>query len=729
MLTCGLVVALACLAGQSVELVRDGRPVAVLVSTAPAKSDEALAAGTLAEWIAKITGASLPIVAQAPADQPAILVGQAALAAGLKVEAIASPSREGLRVVADGRRVLLAGQSPAATLKAACRLLEALGCRYLMDGPLGECYPRARDLSVPPLDLTEQPGLLGRNPKGPSWSGALWKAWNGAGGVAYRHQHAWGSYLPRDLFDRHPDWFAQGADGQRKRGDWLCTSNRELRAWFAQQVVKAIDAGQQHPSISPPDGRGYCQCAACRAQDDPQSREPSTGMVSLTNRYVDFFDDVARTVAKTHPGSVLCFYCYADYTQPPTLGRKLAPNLCAVIAPIRYCRLHAIGHPGCPSREQQVAMVDGWAKAASRLGYYSYCYNLADGTLPFCKYTAYSRELPYLKARGLGYLTIEVLSNWQVYGPQIWLALRLAYDPGADAAALLDDYCRHFYGPRAALPMRDYWLALDAAQNACPSHAGSFFGLAQAFTPDLLLRSDQLLTRAEQAVGAEEPFSARVGLHRAGWRSAADYQRISRLMAAGDFPGAQRVYDELAKRLTALAERRLANPEYATAYLRRFLLPALQAGVAATAAPGRLVSVLPERWRFALDEQDRGLAEHWAAPGFDDARWPLVSTWERTLDGQGFDRPTVLWYRTRFTVPAEHRALSLVCTEIDGVSQVWLNGTPLPPPGTKARAPFSVPLGAAARPGENLVALRVDHSRITELALGGLLRPVLLVEQ
>jgi hypothetical protein len=40
-----------------------------------------------------------------------------------------------------------------------------------------------------------------------------------------------------------------------------------------------------------------------------------------------------------------------------------------------------------------------------------------------------------------------------------------------------------------------------------------------------------------------------------------------------------------------------------------------------------------------------------------------------------------------------------------------------------------VPLGAAARPGENLVALRVDHSRITELALGGLLRPVLLVEQ
>ena len=34
------------------------------------------------------------------------------------------------------------------------------------------------------------------------------------------------------------------------------------------------------PSISPPDGRGYCECAPCKAQDNPQSLEPTTGTVS-----------------------------------------------------------------------------------------------------------------------------------------------------------------------------------------------------------------------------------------------------------------------------------------------------------------------------------------------------------------------------------------------------------------------------------------------------------------
>jgi len=33
----------------------------------------------------------------------------------------------------------------------------------------------------------------------------------------------------------------------------------------------------------------------------------------------------------------------------------------------------------------------------------------------------------------------------------------------------------------------------------------------------------------------------------------------------------------------------------------------------------------------------------------------------------------------------------------------------------------------AARPGENVVAVRVDHSQITELFLGGIVRPVLLI--
>ncbi|MEQ2006577.1 MAG: hypothetical protein ABMA26_07255 [Limisphaerales bacterium] len=36
---------------------------------------------------------------------------------------------------------------------------------------------------------------------------------------------------------------------------------------------------------------------------------------------------------------------------------------------------------------------------------------------------------------------------------------------------------------------------------------------------------------------------------------------------------------------------------------------------------------------------------------------------------------------------------------------------------------------AAVKPGENILALRVDHTRMTDLSLGGILRPVVLIEK
>ena len=113
------------------------------------------AADVLADWIKKMTGAELSIADSPPAGSPAILVGAAAVEAGLRLDEIDSPSREGLRVLCDGRRVLLAGQNDHATIKAACRLLEHWGCRYYLDHPLGEVFPACRTLSVAKLDLKD----------------------------------------------------------------------------------------------------------------------------------------------------------------------------------------------------------------------------------------------------------------------------------------------------------------------------------------------------------------------------------------------------------------------------------------------------------------------------------------------------------------------------------------------------------------------------------------------
>jgi hypothetical protein len=761
-------------------LVKDGQPSATIITLAPAEpppaanaprgkkrgeaavTGDARAAQLLVEWIKKITGVELPIGTEAKAGTTAIYLGKAALQAGLKLDDIVSPSREGLRISADDKRVLIAGQTDEATLKAACRFLEELGCRYFMDGPLGEVYPHTKTLAVGRLAITEKPGLIGRNPKGPSFSATAWKAWNGGGGDMVGHSHSWGGYVSPALFDQHPDWFAMGSDGQRHAGGWICTSNPELRKHFANNVIAAIEAGTRNPSISPTDGRGYCQCPTCKAQDDPKSLEPSTNTIAITNRYTDFFDDIGRRVAAVHPESVLGFYCYADYTQPPTNGRKLSPNLCAVIAPIRYCRLHEIGHPGCVGREQQVDMTERWAAVASKLGYYNYMYNLADGTLPFFKFTACKKEFPYLVSKGLSYMTIEMLSNWHIYGPQIYLSLRLAYDPAANADAIMEDYWQKFYGPKAGPFMKEYWMGIDAAQEQVQTHAGSFFGLAQIYTPVFLKLCEARLTKAAQAAKGDDLYEKRVAMHAEGFRSAADYQAIAGAMNSGNFAMANTMMEAMIARLHKLAEEGIANREYATSYIERFLSKPVRQGAAATAAPNKVLQVLPDRWRFAFDEEDQGNAKHYDAAKFDDSKWPAVATYSATLDSQGYDKNSVLWYRTKLDVPAKHGKLALFFGEVDGATEVYLNGqkveVPAPPAPAKKpvkgappaaapaapaapanppartgqarpRTPFEVDVTGAVHVGENVVALRVDHTKITDLSLGGILRPVVLIQK
>ena len=689
------------------------------------------AAKVLADWIEKITDVRLPIADAAPAGKPAICVGAAAVKAGLKLEDIKSPTGEGLRITCDGDRVLLGGQNPTSTVKAACRFLEELGCRYLMDDPLGEVYPRTRTLTVGKLDIAEQPGFAYRHIWGSQWSNrSFWKVWNGAGGTDFNTGHSWGRYVPQRLFDTHPEYFAMRG-GSRVKGDWYCTSNGELRKVFAEGVIAAIKAGDRNPSVSPPDGVGYCQCPTCRAQDDPNSLEPSSGQVNVTNRYLDFFDEVGRQVAKAYPDAILSFYCYADYTQAPTVRRKVSPNLCAWIAPIRYSRYHAIVNPNSTTRMQLQETVDGWAKAVDKIGYRTYNFNLAECCVPFSMLSVWKHDIPYLKKTGCIGLNLETLRNWEIYGPHIYLSIRLAYDPAADADAIMDDYFTKFYGPEAGPFMKQYWMSIDKAFADLKCESGSFYALHLVYTPEFLARLEALMDKAAAAAKGDKAYAARLAMTAEGFKNARQYCQVRDTMNKGDPAGAKKLYDELYARNGAELKKGYGN-HYTLEYLGRFLGKHVEAGAKAAAAPNKVLTVLPDQWRLEYDKEDAGLQKGYPKSDFDDSKWRTVSTYGNTLNAQGLsDVKTVLWYRTGFDAPQAKGKLTLFFTEIDGVSaSVFVNGKEVAALGKEAsRKPFEVPLGDAVQPGRNTVAVRVDHSRITELFLGGIIRPVLLIEK
>jgi hypothetical protein len=442
---------------------------------------------------------------------------------------------------------------------------------------------------------------------------------------------------------------------------------------------------------------------------------------------LDFYQDVAKRVSRECPDAILSFYCYADYTQAPTNGIKLEPNLCAWIAPIRYCRYHRIAHPDCPSRAQLDDLVDDWAAAASKIAYRTYNYNLAECCVPFTLLSVWKHDIPYLKDKGCVGINLETLTNWQIYGPHIYLSIRLAYDPSADADAIMEDYFQNFYGPKAGLVMKEYWTAVDEAFDRLECHTGSFFAVHLVYTPEFLKHCEGILGRASAAARGDKTYAARVDMAREGFRNAQEFIGVRNATNRGDFQTAKRVYDRLLERSQEHQQSRLGN-HYTVGYLKRFVGRHVAAGATATAAPNRVVQVLPDRWHLSYDDEDQGVGKGYGRADFDDTDWPLVATFSDPLDAQGMpDRQTVMWYRTKFDLPKRAGNLSLFFTEVDGDAVVYVNDREVGA-SEKKRLPFSVDISRAVRNGVNVVAVRVDHSNITELFLGGIIRPVLLIE-
>ena len=159
--------------------------------------------------------------------------------------------------------------------------------------------------------------------------------------------HQYGGYYAK-YSKEHPEWFALQNTGSREQetnsGPRLCTSNMQLREQIAKDTIAvfAANPGRQGASICMPDGgyMTYCMCDECRKLDpanSPVSRgylyrsreKPHSwdkhpySYVSLSDRMLDFSNDLQRRVRKAFPGKHVVQFVYSNYQMPPV---KLKPD-------------------------------------------------------------------------------------------------------------------------------------------------------------------------------------------------------------------------------------------------------------------------------------------------------------------------------------------------------------------------------------------------------------------
>jgi hypothetical protein len=405
----------ACTAAESLTLARDGKANAVIVLRSEASAAARETAGILADHLEQICGAKFRVVGEGtlkdvtvtdqridtesiePAEN-VILLGESKLAEVLGATSDGlGPG--GILIKTFPNSLVLLGPSKTTpsdafgTRYAVTAFLEdSLGCRFLWPGELGKVVPKQNTIDVGAINVRYTPsirqrrirmatGYGDRKDKGVKRLGfeesdfhrfnkpametesrdGGWARWHRLGGsLRLAAGHSFG-YMWEKHKDAHPEWFAVQADGTRDQSrspdrSRLCVSNMELIEEIARDRIERLSKSDvKSVSIGPNDGgqTSFCRCEECRKLDPPDSRKLENGRLALTDRYVYFWNEIAKRVVKVHPKAWLTADAYSVYSAPPVL-RKLHPNIA-----IRYVGMK---YNNDDKRKQDRDDWDAWSK-------------------------------------------------------------------------------------------------------------------------------------------------------------------------------------------------------------------------------------------------------------------------------------------------------------------------------------------------------------------------------
>ncbi len=700
-----------------VTLVTDGVPQALLMVEAGApKSMQA--AEALQTYLERMSGAQLPLIIEGetlPDHAPAgrIHVGHTAAARGQKVPSGFDPSirpdafeEEGfvLRTL-DANTLLVAGNNDGpynGTVFAAYALLEELGCRWYFPGDWGEIVPKETTITVPAVDIESRPDFPVRSIWLSGWvhctreERTIFSEW----GPKMRFSE--GMYPtvgdgflarflpPDDYFDEHPEWFAQGQDGVRRRGrsashTMLCLSNAEMFEEFVNNVEKYLAADPERSGfgISPPDGMPYCYCEDCLAQS-LNFQYPHYGRQRRmqSEEYYRF----ATRLARRFPDKWVSTMAYSLREMPPQ-GVAIPSNVRVHHAPITSDILHA-NDTQLWRRRQTVEIQKQFLEQTPHFTIYHYNPGFLLGKfVPERDVANAAVNLPMYREMGVKGMIQEgrkaFMQTWISY----YVSSKLLWDADADADAIKQDFYSTFFGPAAGPHVQAWWDACERVlgESHTQAHEDSLVNhiYTKSFTDGIRKHVDAALA-AESTEEQQKRVEAFALIAENLERYTAIHEAEQQLDYSAAVEAAERMI-EIKVKLNDIYSF-FISPNH-----RNWNMAGMVEGRRDTFArlaslrdgsKGTLVTDLPLEMRFARDPHNEGVVMRWYLPERDDSAWETRDTYflleqqEKPLDEAGFYPYGYVWYRAAFNVPAglEGRDLTLYLGGIMNEGWVWVNG-------------------------------------------------------
>jgi hypothetical protein len=537
--------------GPLVEVVHAAAPKAQIVIPAQPSLLEEFAAAELQRYLAKISGAKLPVLKEGEVGtRPfSFYLGgtQKARAAGVAPDE-RRMGRDGFALRSAPGGLIVLGNNELGTVFGVYELLErCFDVRWFMPGELGEQVPRRDSLRLGQMNLVFNPSFRVRWVCEGEWS--LHQRMNVAVKVGERivginwkwHFHTFRTLIPPEkYYAEHPDYFAlvkgkRTVTESKTHENQLCTANPEVVREVAKKLIATLDAepGVEIIALSPNDGGGFCECEQCQALDEP-GRD---WFARYSRRLATFNSEVAKLVSKRYPRVLIKTGAYAMYARPP-LDKDYRPALNQIVqlCHLYFCHNHTIGRAACeagrtytPKAEFQPnqefrKVLDQWLELSPHVFVYEYYTvgGISRAGLPWPLVHTIGKDIPYYHKRGVeGFYTQASEGRFYQLGLNYYLAAKLCWNAELNVDALLADYFEKFYGPAVA-PMREYFMGMDRSLeqwNGCVSYGlQGVTGLKvigpKIFTPEVMAQMGSHLEQAEQLAKGDETLAKRVGLAR-----------------------------------------------------------------------------------------------------------------------------------------------------------------------------------------------------------------------
>lgn len=738
-----LVALLSALPLSAATLVKNGQPTAVLALPAQPDDAEKLAAKELAEHIEKMSGSKLE-TATVNAAEVGDFIKQSKAARRVPVflgrnvrERVGLPANAvrgafALHVTADA--VMIAGAEEG-TAYGALELLEQLGCRWFMPGPLGTVIPKLATVDVRAQQTAQSPSFPSR------WFQMPDKDWQSrvrCGGVAFPGGH--GLPAPKVTVNKTTkaienqevaEMFSlvKGVRTTRQH----CVSNPKLLEFAINHVKQARKAGRGPViGMGPNDGAGFCECERCRALDGGDF-DPFSNELSVTDRYIWFFNQVLKGVEGEFPDTKLAFYIYHSYMRPP---KRWKPDvrIMGALAPIALDRVHGFSNPIAPEKSYARWLYQEWGKLLPELYDRGYWSNLADPGFPFIIVHRLRDEIPACHALGVKGWRVETFPNYAPKFPSMYVAAKLMWNHQADVDALLKDCHEKFFGP-AAKPMGEYLTLMDAALRDGDFSTGCAWDMPHFYPPALRAKARSLIQQATKLAPAGSDYAARVKLLGQTLDMLDAFNTMMDARARVDFPTAKL---ELVK-LDAVAEELMGLKPVAmvsagrfstyVSYMKRFYRPCTEQGFKRVTEGNQLIAAAPDEWQFQIDPAKLGEEIGLPRPEFTGGNWQKLKTSSSSWSNQGLRYYKGLaWYRTTVEVPAKFagKRVFLWCGGVDEAAKVWVNGQHIGNSPGAAFYPFEMDATDAVKPGKNTIVICISNQVVNELGTGGIVAPVIL---